>query len=104
MPLDPKAKAFLDQAAAAGAPALDALPVPEARQAIRDLFAAIGEKEPVKQVEALVQVDRCLYAFIHQQAPCLFLSLFISMAEDGSSVIWTLTMRRAGHWQMPPVA
>ncbi len=51
MPLDPKAKAFLDQAAAAGAPALDALPVREAREAIRGLFAAIGEKEPIKQVE-----------------------------------------------------
>jgi len=50
MPLDPQAKAFLDQAAASGAPPLNALPVPEARQALRALFTA-GQKESVKKVD-----------------------------------------------------
>lgn len=39
MPLDPQAKGFLDQIASAGAPGLSELPVDEARQAIRGLFA-----------------------------------------------------------------
>jgi acetyl esterase len=51
MLLDPQAKAFLDQASASGAPPLNALPVPDARQAMRALFAAAGEQEPVKRVE-----------------------------------------------------
>jgi len=50
MPLDPQAKAFLDQLAAAGAPALNALPVAEARQALRTLFST-GGPEPVHRVE-----------------------------------------------------
>ncbi|MBI3303984.1 MAG: alpha/beta hydrolase [Deltaproteobacteria bacterium] len=50
MPLDPQAKAFLDQITAAGAPPLNALPVAEARQALRALFAT-GELEPVHKVE-----------------------------------------------------
>jgi len=50
MPLDPQAKAFLDQAAAAGTPPLHALPVPEARQAIRALFA-VDTPESVAKVE-----------------------------------------------------
>jgi acetyl esterase/lipase len=50
MALDPQAKAFLDQAAASGAPPLNALPVPEARQALRALFST-GERESVKTVE-----------------------------------------------------
>src|SRR5215510_13849259 len=51
MPLDPQAKAFLDQMAASGAPPLNALPVAEARQALRTLFAPQGAPEPVKSVE-----------------------------------------------------
>ena len=50
MPLDPQAKAFLDQLTAAGAPPLNALPVAEARQALHTLFSA-GTPEPVHQVE-----------------------------------------------------
>jgi len=50
MPLDPQAKAFLDQAAAAGTPPLTSLPVPEARQAIRALFG-------VETAEAIAKVE-----------------------------------------------
>src|SRR5262249_60788330 len=50
MPLDPQAKAFLDQLAAAGAPPLNALPVAESRQALRTLFST-GVPEPIYQVE-----------------------------------------------------
>ncbi len=50
MPLDPQAKAFLDQLAAAGAPGLTELPVDEARQAIKGLFAT-ENPEPVSRVE-----------------------------------------------------
>ncbi len=50
MPLDPQAKAFLDQLAAASAPPLNALPVAEARQALRTLFST-GGPEPVHKVE-----------------------------------------------------
>jgi len=50
MPLDPQAKAFLDQLAAAGAPPLNSLPVAEARQALRTLFSA-GAPEPIAKVE-----------------------------------------------------
>src|SRR2546427_5702315 len=50
MPLDPQAKAFLDQLTAAGAPALNALPVAEARQALRTLFSP-GAPEPIHKVE-----------------------------------------------------
>lgn len=51
MALDPQAKAFLDQLAAAGAPPLHMLSVEEARQAIIELFATKGEPEPVGKVE-----------------------------------------------------
>ncbi len=51
MPLDPKAKAFLDQAAAAGAPPFHTLPVPEARQMLLTLFTSVADKEPIKAVE-----------------------------------------------------
>ena len=51
MPLDPQAEAFLKQAAAAGAPPLESLPVPQARQFLRTLFAPQGPREPVKKVE-----------------------------------------------------
>jgi acetyl esterase len=50
MPLDPQAKAFLDQLTAAGAPPLHALPVAEARQALRTLFST-GTPEPIHQME-----------------------------------------------------
>lgn len=43
MPLDQQSKAFLDQLAAAGAPPLNGLPVPEARQALMQLFGVKGE-------------------------------------------------------------
>jgi acetyl esterase len=51
MSLDPQAKAFLNQLAAAGAPPLHSLPVEQARQAIAELFATKGEPEPVGKVE-----------------------------------------------------
>src|SRR6476660_4445071 len=51
MPLDPKAQAFLDQLAAAGAPPLTDLPVADARLAIDQLFASQGEVEQVARVE-----------------------------------------------------
>jgi acetyl esterase len=51
MPLDPQARALLDQMAAMGMPPLDQLPVPEARAAIAALAAASGEPEPVARVE-----------------------------------------------------
>ena len=50
MPLDPQAKGFLDQLAAAGAPGLNELPIDEARQAIRGLFA-VEAPESVARVE-----------------------------------------------------
>src|SRR5260221_10520517 len=50
MPLNPQAKAFLDQAAASGAPPLNALPVAEARKVLVALFAP-PQKEPVPQIE-----------------------------------------------------
>ena len=51
MPLDAKAREFLDQLAAAGAPTLTDLPVPDARLAIDALFASQNEPEPVARVE-----------------------------------------------------
>jgi acetyl esterase len=50
MPLNPQAKAFLDQAAASGAPPLNALPVAEARKVLVALFAP-PQKEPVQKIE-----------------------------------------------------
>ena len=50
MPLDPQARAFLDQLAASGAPPLHALSVAQAREIIVMLFAAPGEPEPVGAV------------------------------------------------------
>lgn len=50
MPLDADTKAFLDQAAASGAPPLEQLPVPEARNFIRMLFGDVA-REQVKRVE-----------------------------------------------------
>lgn len=50
MPLNPQAKAFLDQAAAAGAPPLHTLPVAEARQALKSLFTP-EQKESISKVE-----------------------------------------------------
>jgi acetyl esterase len=51
MALDPQAEAFLKEAAAAGAPPLESLPVPQAREMLRTLFAAPEPREPVKKVE-----------------------------------------------------
>jgi acetyl esterase len=51
MALDLQARAFLDQLAAAGSPPLNALSVPDARQALLTLFATTGEKEPIQRVE-----------------------------------------------------
>jgi acetyl esterase len=51
MPLDPQAKAFLDQLAAANAPPLSDLPVDAARLAADALFSAQGAVEPVARVE-----------------------------------------------------
>jgi acetyl esterase len=50
MPLNPQAKAFLDQAAASGAPPLNALPVAEARKVLISLFVP-PQKEPVHKIE-----------------------------------------------------
>lgn len=50
MPVNPQAKAFLDQAAAAGAPPLHTLPVAEARQALKSLFTP-EQKESISKVE-----------------------------------------------------
>jgi acetyl esterase len=50
MPLNPQAKAFLDQAAASGAPPLNAMPVAEARQALNALFIP-EQKEAIHKVE-----------------------------------------------------
>ena len=51
MPLDPQAKAFLDQAAASGTPPFNMMTVQQAREAIGALFAPKGPREPVKSVE-----------------------------------------------------
>ncbi|MSQ48267.1 MAG: alpha/beta hydrolase [Deltaproteobacteria bacterium] len=51
MPLDPQAKAFLDQAAASGAPPFSMMTVQQARDALGALFAPKGPREPVKSVE-----------------------------------------------------
>jgi acetyl esterase len=50
MPLNPQAKAFLDQAAATGAPPLNSLPVAEARQVLKSLFVP-EQKEAIQKVE-----------------------------------------------------
>jgi acetyl esterase len=50
MPLDPQAKAYLDQLAAAGAPSLAELPVEEARRLFRERRLA-GPPEDVARVE-----------------------------------------------------
>lgn len=50
MPLNPQAKAFLDQAAASGAPPLNAMPVAEARKTLNALFIP-EQKEAVQKVE-----------------------------------------------------
>jgi acetyl esterase len=51
MPLDPQAKAFLDQVAASGAPGFDQMTVQQAREAIRALFATREPPLPLKKVE-----------------------------------------------------
>nr|BAN08480.1 hypothetical protein [uncultured bacterium] len=51
MPLDPQAKAFLDQAAASGAPPFNMMTVQQARDALGALFAPKGPREPIKSVE-----------------------------------------------------
>ena len=51
MPLDPQAKAFLDQVAASGAPRFDQMTVQQAREAIRGLFATKEPPLPLKSVE-----------------------------------------------------
>jgi len=51
MPLDPQAKAFLDQAAASGAPPFNQMTVQQAREAIVMLFATQGPRLPLKSVE-----------------------------------------------------
>ena len=51
MALDPQIAAFLKEAAASGAPALESMPVPQARDFIRTLFAPPGDRTPVKKVE-----------------------------------------------------
>jgi len=51
MPLDPQVEAFLKDAAAAGATPLESLPVAQAREFIRTLFAPPGDREAVKKVE-----------------------------------------------------
>jgi len=50
MPLNPQAKAFLDQAAASGAPPLNAMPLEEARKALLTLFVP-EQKEAIHKVE-----------------------------------------------------
>jgi acetyl esterase len=51
MPLDPKAREFIDQMEAAGGLPFDTLPLPELRQAITRMAALAGEPEPVAQVD-----------------------------------------------------
>ena len=51
MPLDPQARALLDQMAALGGPPLDQQSVAEARAAIAELAEASGEPEAVARVE-----------------------------------------------------
>jgi len=51
MPLDPKAREFLDQMEAAGGLPFDALPVAELRQLVGGMLALQGEPEPVAHVE-----------------------------------------------------
>jgi acetyl esterase len=86
MPLDPQAKALLDQMAASGAPPLNALPVPEARKAMAALFAAPGTPEPVKQVE-----DRVV------RAPGVSLPVRMYTPE-GSSPFPVLVYFHGGGW------
>lgn len=51
MPLDPKARELLDQLAAMGAPPLETLPVPQAREMVATMATLQGEAEPVARVE-----------------------------------------------------
>ncbi|HWE36078.1 MAG TPA: alpha/beta hydrolase [Isosphaeraceae bacterium] len=51
MPLDPQAKAYLDQLAAVGAPSLAELPVEEARRLFRERRSLAGPPEEVGKVE-----------------------------------------------------
>ena len=51
MPLDPQAKAFLDQVAASGAPGFEQMTVQQAREAIRGLFVSTDAPPSIKKVE-----------------------------------------------------
>src|SRR5713226_3723237 len=51
MPLDPQARAYLDQMAALNAPAISSFPPEMARQAARMQLEMGGESEPVAKVE-----------------------------------------------------
>jgi len=51
MPLDPQAKALLDQINAMGGPELHELSVPDARQALVNLAAMQGPPQPIAKVE-----------------------------------------------------
>jgi acetyl esterase len=51
MPLDPQARALLDQMAATGAPPLSAQSVTEARQAVAAFAQLGGDPEPVSKIE-----------------------------------------------------
>ena len=51
MPVDTEIAAFLKQAADSGAPPLESLPVPQAREFIRTLFAPPGPRTEVKKIE-----------------------------------------------------
>lgn len=51
MPLDPKAREFIDQMAASGLPPFDAMPIPELRALITSMAAMQGEAETVAQVD-----------------------------------------------------
>src|SRR5262249_33793549 len=51
MPLDPKAREFLEQMQTAGLPPFDALPVVELRKLVSAMLALQGGPEPMAQVE-----------------------------------------------------
>jgi acetyl esterase/lipase len=68
VPLDPKARALLDEVKASGRPNAHLLPVPEARANFEALFASLGPGEEVEEVQnlTLATSDREVHARVYR--------------------------------------
>lgn len=107
MPLDPKARALLDQMAAAGGQSLSSLSVEDARQAVLAFPLLGGEPDPVatsKTATFPVQMERSPRASTLLPAGGHFPCWFSSTAAAGLCAISTLTIRFAEVCRAPPNA